>query len=33
VDAVNATSEGEDFRIGVSDAADVVGVFDARVGY
>jgi len=33
MDAVHATTEDEDFRVGMNDTADVVGVFDARVGY
>jgi len=30
---VRGAGEDEDFRIGVSDVTDVVGVFDAGVGY
>ena len=30
---VYIASGEEDFRIGVSEAADLVGIFDARVGY
>src|SRR5215831_1051289 len=32
MDAVHAVGRDEESRIGVSEAADVVGVFDARVG-
>src|SRR6516225_4952136 len=33
MDTVHAAKGDKDLRIGVSRAADVVGVFDARVGY
>ena len=33
MDAVHGAGEDEDFRIGVSEVTDVVGVFDAGVGY
>jgi hypothetical protein len=33
MDVVHDAGEDEDFRIGVSEVTDVVGVFDAGVGY